>query len=312
MSRMTYPHLYRKFLQLLEANDLEGLRFLLSLIDRHFPEQKDISISLNVYLLSQEEDDEKACDLLDEALQHGVWWHPSTLDRSPFFKPLHSCKRFSIIREKNQQLFEKNRSFGIAKILYAGDETSSKGIFAIHWRGSNAEDFSTFWLEHHSPYRFAFPQSSQVHGIRSFHWDDEVIAKNELKELFQRFVNDSRLSTRNMVISGASQGGKLAIEQLLAGQIFKARGFIAVIPAIIPHTIETIKRLLQNNNWKQMKGCIITGTGDPFYEETMKLKPLFEQYQFPCLWLVVEGLGHMIPENFQELIEKATDFIFST
>jgi hypothetical protein len=84
MSRMTYPHLYRKFLQLLEANDLEGLRFLLSLIDRHFPEQKDISISLNVYLLSQEEDDEKACDLLDEALQHGVWWHPSTLDRSPF------------------------------------------------------------------------------------------------------------------------------------------------------------------------------------------------------------------------------------
>jgi hypothetical protein len=35
MSRMTYPHLYRKFLQLLEANDLEGLRFF-SRAERYF------------------------------------------------------------------------------------------------------------------------------------------------------------------------------------------------------------------------------------------------------------------------------------
>jgi hypothetical protein len=246
---------------------------------------------LNVYLLSQEEDDEKACDLLDEALQHGVcvgillpWTVVLFLNR--------------FIRVKDVLSYGRKISNYLKRIVHS---VSLKFCTLAMKQVLKGYLLSTGEARMLKIFRHSCRIVSHFHKVPKFMeygpFTDEVIAKNELKELFQRFVNDSRLSTRNMVISGASQGGKLAIEQLLAGQIFKARGFIAVIPAIIPHTIETIKRLLQNNNWKQMKGCIITGTRDPFYEETMKLKPLFEQYQFPCLWLVMEGLFLKISKN---------------
>ncbi|NCU18772.1 hypothetical protein [Pallidibacillus pasinlerensis] len=84
-------------------------------------------------------------------------------------------------------------------------------------------------------------------------------------------------------------------------------GFIAVIPAI--QDLSQFEKQLKENPVSGIKGCIITGDADYFYEKTVELTQLFEKYNLPCKFIVKEGLVHFFPADFTNLLKEAVDYI---
>lgn len=168
-------------------------------------------------------------------------------------------------------------------------------------------DFAPYWFDNRllEDFLFAFPQSSQVFGYNAYCWDDPKIVKEDITSLFKEFKG--KFYTVHDIIAGASQGGKLAIELSLNGTL-AGKGFIAVIPAI--QNTDSIKKLLEENTNK-IKGCIITGDQDPFYQQTVRLAKLLEENDIACKFIVKEGLGHFFPKDFTKLIKEAIEFILA-
>ncbi|WP_234447527.1 hypothetical protein [Viridibacillus soli] len=85
------------------------------------------------------------------------------------------------------------------------------------------------------------------------------------------------------------------------------KGFIAVIPAI--QDVSSIECLLKENRVTNLKGCIITGDKDPFYNKTLELMPILEAYDIQCKLIVKEGLGHFFPSDLTALLKEAVEYI---
>ena len=116
-----------------------------------------------------------------------------------------------------------------------------------------------------------------------------------------------RFNLENIIVAGASQGGRIVIERSLQSGFENSLGFISVIPAI--QDIKHFEILVKENNHKKLKGCIIAGNKDSFFAKTMELKQLFEEYEVDCKFIIVEGLGHFFPDNFIDLLEIAVEFV---
>lgn len=80
---------------------------------------------------------------------------------------------------------------------------------------------------------------------------------------------------------------------------------ILPLPAI--KDIAAIKTLLKENDYSDLKGCIIIGDQDPFYKNSLELHKLLEANHIDCK-LTVKRLGHFFPENFPELLSDGVRY----
>ena len=116
-----------------------------------------------------------------------------------------------------------------------------------------------------------------------------------------------RLNEEETIIAGASQGGALSLELALGENELNIKKFISIIPGIVD--VSSYIPLLKNGVSKNVKGFIITGEKDfyfpmakEFYEEARKLK-------LQCEFVSIKGMGHNIPENFEDYLNEALDFL---
>ena len=272
-----------------------------------FPERKEKIYFWKACAYSMQGKDDEAITALEEGLQMGAWWNPTTLTRDPDLMNLQSLPKFISVVKQCENILVNHQLVSTPKLFTYGNHQSDIGLLSLHWRGSNVEDFAPYWLDRNqtSDFHIGFLQSSQVHGYNGYCWDDEELADKEIKTAFDEFKATHHASKH--ILTGASQGGKYAIEGCLKGKLDDLKGFIAVIPAI--QNVEAIESLLKENKNTNLRGCIITGDQDSFYEQTVALKPIFEKYNFPCKLIVVEGLGHFFPNNFPELLTEAVNYL---
>nr|WP_143287001.1 hypothetical protein [Caenibacillus caldisaponilyticus] len=112
------------------------------------------------------------------------------------------------------------------------------------------------------------------------------------------------------ILAGASQGGVLTVELGFRALFLDTSGFIAAVPAI--KDVSSIEKSIKEKRRKDLKGCLITGDKDPYYQKTLELAALFEKEGIPCQCIVKEGMGHFFPEDFPVLLEQAVEFILYT
>lgn len=280
-----------------------------SLIDKaqsEFPERLEKTLFWRACAYSLENKLEKAIQALKKGLEKGIWWNPQTLTGDSDLKSLHKLEAFQTIVQKCEQFLEKKNPEAKPQLFTYGNHTANTGIFSLHWRGSNVDDFAPYWLDTNTlkEYYFGFPQSSQVYGYNAYKWDHPEIATKDILYTFEQFKGQS--NAKNVILAGASQGGKLAIEFSINKNV-DVTGFIAVIPAI--QDLSQFEKHLKENPVSGIKGCIITGDEDYFYEKTVELTQLFKKYNLPCKFIVKEGLGHFFPADFTNLLKEAVDYI---
>ena len=283
----------------------DDAHLIIDTVQRAFPQRKEKTYFWRTCVYALQNKIDEAMTVLRDALQEGIWWNPQRLIQDPDLTILQTNDHFKKIVDECQRILDQANNESTSKLFTYGKNTSEIGLFTLHWRGSNVNDFAPYFFSDDllNKYHFGFPQSSQVFEYNAYCWDDPSIAMKDVHETFKTFNENSK----DVIIAGASQGGKLAMELSLSNQVMDTKGFIAVIPAI--QQLESFKKMLQNND--HIRGCIITGDQDPFYEKTMELVALFEERNFPYKLIVNEGLGHFFPENFTDQLEEAIEFIVS-
>lgn len=308
MSETKFVKLQKELFSMFASRKYDEVHSLIEKAQIEFPERLDKTIFWRACVYSIQRKEESAIAVLKEGLKKGIWWNPLTLTRDQDLNNLQNIEEFKMILNECQRILESNKHMAKPQLFTYGNDKSNKGLFSLHWRASNVKDFAPYWFDNDllHDFLFAYPQSSQVFGYNSYCWDNQNIAVEEITALYSEFKE--KFSTKQDIFTGASQGGKLAIELSLNGNILGTKGFIAVIPAI--QDVAPLERLLVSNK-NNIKGCIITGDKDPFYDKTVDLAKIFEENDFQCKLVVKEGLGHFFPNNFTDLLKEAVEFIYS-
>ena len=306
LSETTFMDVQKEVFTLFKLQLYDEVLLLINKVERNFPDRLDKTIFWKACVHSLQGNEQKAIAALNDGLLKGVWWNPSTLKQDKDLKNLQNLEEFKDILGKCQNILQNKTQLTEPQMFTYGNEQADIGLISLHWRGSNVEDFAPYWLDEYllGQSLFTFFQSSQLFGYNTYCWDNQKLAVEEISRLYSDFKE--KYETKFNILTGASQGGKLAIELSLASTIHGTKGFIVVIPAI--QDVKALERLLEGAKHKQ-KGFIITGDMDPFYDKTLELVKLFEKHHFPCKCVVVEGLGHFFPENFTHLLKEAIQYL---
>ncbi len=294
---------------LFEQNKLNEAITVIEQIQKDFPDRLEKTSYWKACIYSLMNNKEDAIDVLAKALDQGIWWNPHLLINDPDFKGMQEFEEYQLIIEKCKQISEREIKSAKVELVTYGDSTAYVAIFSLHMRSMNVKDFSQFWVDQKvlNKYFLAFPQSSQVFGYNSFCWDEQEITKKDILECYQLLLKKYDLKDKKLILAGASQGGKVALEQYLEGFLPDVSGFILVVPSI--SKLETIENLLKQNKRKNLRGCIITGDQDHFYNNVLELIPILENNGVDCHLIVKEGLGHFFPDDFSNLVQEAVEFI---
>jgi hypothetical protein len=254
---------------------------------------------------------------LNQGLEEGVWWNPNTLMNDPDLKLLHNKDEFNAILnqcEERLRQFQSKTKPETMLLLPLQNSINAKLpiLYSIHWRGDNIKRFSQYWdiKKLRDDYIFAFPQSSQVYGYNEYCWDNQENSKKEAKETLDVIRNEYDLRKNEVILAGALQGGKLALELALENEISNVRGFLIVVPSI--RDIEQYEPFIEKAKINKLRGCIITGDQDHFYHGAIKLQTEFESRHFPCKLIIKEGMGHFFPNDFSVILPQAIGFILQT
>lgn len=307
MAEMRFIELQKELFSLFEKENMEEALSLIHNIKTLFPERLDKIYFWEACALSVQGKKEEAVTALQTGLKQGIWWNPYILMADPDLKNLQTYEGFKKTVEKCEEIFNKVKKSTANELFVFGNKDSEFGLFSMHARGTNVKDFAPHWLheDREDTYFFGFPQSSQIFGYNAYCWDDQEISRKEIEHAYKEFQGISHTSSN--IIAGASQGGKLAIELSLDKTLPGIKGFLAVMPAI--KDVAVMATLLEENDYFDLKGCMIIGDQDPFYKNTLELMQLFKTRHVDCKLIVIEGLGHFFPQDFPELLSEAVGYI---
>ncbi len=310
MSEINFAELLKELLGLFEKKKYDEIHTLLKKAETEFPEKLDNISFWKACVYSTQGRPDEAITSLYEALEKGFWWNPNALTSDPDLNTLQDLEEFKSIVKKCEVMIENQKLTSKPQLSVYGNQHAEIGIFSLHWRGSTVAEFSQYWAGNDlfKHYLFGFPQSSQVFGYNAYSWDDQKLALEEIVQAYRDFM--IKYNPKQVILSGASQGGRLSIELGLSDVLPDMKGFIAVIPAI--QDVAAIEKLIKENGKTNMRGCIITGDQDPFYKKTLELKSLFEENGIACKWIVNEGLGHFFPDDFTRILPEAIDYILDS
>ncbi len=257
--------------------------------------------------------EDKAIEILKSSLNAGIFWSPKQLEEEKDFDPIRNLEEFKEILEKCSQIFEEKQTQAKPErlVFYPDnfDEKKRYPLFvALHWKGGNAEKFSTHWKHVlKRGYILLVPQSSQLFGPKRYCWDDWEKAKNEITNHILE-IEKHNLIEDDIVIAGASQGANRGIINFaFEDTSLNIKKFIAVIPPI--RDVSFYVPLLENGAKKGVKGYIIAGEKDMFTENTKELHSEMEKVGIQCKLTVIKGMGHEFPSNFDDYIDEALDYI---
>ncbi len=253
----------------------------------------------------------EAIDELTNSFEKGFWWAPKLLTEDPDLEPLHNKKEFKELVSKCKKLREIKQSNSKSKLkVLKSEKKKNKNyplLIILHGRSGNIEEFSKYWDIPYlkDKYLLAFIQSSQVFGMDSFCWDDIELAKKEVKKHYNSLVQNNKVNINNVIIAGASQGGRLAIQLALEENVFC--GFIGIIPALTD--VDKYKEFMINWEKIKMKGVMITGDKDYYYKNVKELYKSMNDLNYPIKLITEKGLGHYISDKFPKHIKSALEFI---
>ena len=305
---MRFADLQNRVIELVESKENEEALRVMEEAKEKFPHKRDRlgHWKANIYVMEGKH--EEGVAELKEVLKHGLWWNPEILTSDPELSPLQTHPEFKSIVSQCYTIFENRKASTHAELTIQGHSEADTVIFPLHWKGSNAKDFSEQWSDEKlvTKYLMGFPQSSQLFSYQCYAWDDVAVAYNDVRKKYHEFTQHVDVSGKKRVLAGASQGGSIATQMSLRADMEEFDFFIAVAPAF---DIYSLKEILKNQLNPHARGCIITGDQDPFYENVLEAAQLFEAYQIPCKLIVNEGIGHELPNEFPNVLEETIRFV---
>jgi predicted esterase len=287
----------------------------------HFPQHRHLLYYWRIVMSARVGDEDQALDLLQEALNAGVWYGEVLLRKSPSLQALQGNSLFERMVELNQELRkqEKQETFPLLTIRPEGKCQAGSDpcplLLALHANASNAQGSMGFWKPAASAgWLVAAPQSTQAMWSGAYVWDDRLTSEREIKKHFATLQSQYAIDPRKTVLAGHSMGGEIAVWLALKGEI-PARGFIAFGPGgPFMDDLTKWEPLLYENLAENLHGYLVFGEDDDSIsqENVVMLGAMLNDHGIPCEIEEVPAAAHEFIPAYEVVLLRALKFILAT
>lgn len=257
---------------------------------------------------------ELAMEIMKEAIVKKEYWYSyEYLIEDDDLKPLRKFSEFyelaNICKEREHDA--KINSKPIIKILTPKNITDNKKnplLIALHGNEENILITEDYW----SPcvmnnYILALPQSSQIGFSDGYFWEDIEKGSKELMKHYDEILRKYDVDLDNVIIGGFSAGARVLLHSILNDGI-KVKGFILVSPWL--PEIDELERSLDKLKINGIKAYVICGDKDEdCIENSKKLAGMLNKKNISNVFKIVKNLNHDYPDNFDDYLNVALDFI---
>ena len=255
-----------------------------------------------------------AINIMREAIiEKGYWYSYDYLINDEDLSPLHIYDDFNELANicKEREFESTQNSKTNLKVIMSNNldnKEKNQLIIALHGNQENIIITEDYWSSCVIKKRIlALPQSSQIEFSDAYSWEDIEKGSTELKDHYDKLVNDYNIDKENIIIGGFSAGARIALYSVL-NDVIKVKGLIFIGPWL--PEIEEWRCLLDNFKKKGIKTYIICGDKDEdCIEDTKRFVNMLNERNIPNIFKIVEGLDHDYPINFDKELEEAIKYI---
>jgi predicted esterase len=243
----------------------------------------------------------------------GQWFSTRMLRQDPDLASLQGIPEFERLVSACEELRSAAQAKAESRRLTVVPEATSPLaklplLIALHGNGSNASAELDHWAAAAaSGWLLMLPQSTQVETPDGYSWWDRDWAVREALRHIGEVTSQHPVDPSRIVVGGFSAGAGLAIRLALGGEP-RARGFIAVAPALL--TPEEIGSLLAAKVPSGLRGYLLVGDRDGRSGALAQAaRSLLESHGVPCRLETHADMGHSYPGAFRESLDRAFEFI---
>jgi hypothetical protein len=289
-----------------------GLQVSLTAV-KQFPERPTLTHSWALDFLLSLGKKQKAIEVLKHGLQQGAWWSPKLLRTG--WKGLEDQLGFQEAVEVSRKRFNEETAVSKAELIVRTPEKYSQEkdyplLLTLHGAYSKNENSQHAWVSilKKKPILLAFLQSSQIMSSEHFVWDDEDRALRDVKSALLIILRNYRLSSSKVILGEVSRGAEIALLSLFSDKT-QTDGFILVIPSVGAFMKRYIKKASPMKKKGFVRGFIISGEKDPRHSNTKIVYKFLKERGIACQFYSVPETGHIIPENFDMILNRAVNFV---
>ncbi|MED1613035.1 alpha/beta hydrolase [Bacillus paranthracis] len=251
--------------------------------------------------------EEEALHLMKEAIiEKGFWYGNEYLISDDDLKPLHKFEEFHQMVQLCKEREELAKKTERADVKYIDSKKKEKLFIAMHGDQENIGIIELYWKSVLAQnYTLALPQSSKIQFSDGFVWDDLHRGKEELKEHYDKLIENR--TVENVIIGGFSAGARVALYTILQKDI-AVDGFIFMAPWL--PEVEEWNELLGVLQDKHIKGYIVCGDQDEdCFECAQQFVQLLRDKNIEHKYKIIPNLNHDYPIHFEEVLKEAIEYI---
>ena len=251
--------------------------------------------------------EEEALHLMKEAIiEKGFWYGNEYLISDDDLKPLHKFEEFHQMVQLCKEREELAKKTERADVKYIESKKKEKLFIAMHGDQENIGIIEPYWKSVLvQNYTLALPQSSKIQFSDGFVWDDLHRGKEELKEHYDKLIENR--TVEHVIIGGFSAGARVALYTILQKDI-AVDGFIFMAPWL--PEVEEWNELLGVLQDKHIKGYIVCGDQDEdCFECTQQFVQLLRDKNIEHKYKIIPNLNHDYPIHFEEVLKEAIEYI---
>ncbi|EJR14007.1 alpha/beta hydrolase [Bacillus cereus group sp. Bc222] len=251
--------------------------------------------------------EEEALHLMKEAIiEKGFWYGYEYLISDDDLKPLHKFEGFHQMVQLCKEREELAKKTERADVKYIESKKKEKLFIAMHGDQENIGIIEPYWKSVLvQNYTLALPQSSKIQFSDGFVWDDLHRGKEELKEHYDKLIENR--TVEHVIIGGFSAGARVALYTILQKDI-AVDGFIFMAPWL--PEVEEWNELLGVIQDKHIKGYIVCGDQDEdCFECTQQFVQLLRDKNIEHKYKIIPNLNHDYPIHFEEVLKEAIEYI---
>ena len=227
----------------------------------------------------------------------------------PMWEPLKRYEKFIKIVKKNKQLQAEATAKTEPRVSVILPQNYSKEkkyplLMVLHgWNGSIVT-LNRQWESGivRKEFLLALVQSSQVIQPDRFGWDSLQLGKKDLTRIYQKTIDTYQVDTKQVIIAGFSQGGKMALDIAL-NDVFPVTGFVVLQPGrSLSKDVgkENLEIILERG----LRGTIIDSQSPASSREQQRVTDLNRELGLTFRY-VISGTGHWYPRDFFKQLDTA-------
>lgn len=298
--------------ELMEQQRLHAAAALLEEALPRFPDQLEANAFNLAYVCGVLGNRSRGLEGFYYAFDRGVWFNIYGFEAS-YYDSYREMDAFKEILAKNDSLRLAAQATATAdlKVVMPDSYSSDRQyplFIALHGGSSNMEEFSDVWVSDLPRAEFitAYVQSSQVVSMTGFSWTQDLeISRREITAAFRQVADDYSIDRSEIVVGGFSAGGIAALEVVI-GNDFPTAGFVTLCP---PPPENLTEQVITQMRDRGVRGTILTTEMDPNVDAQREMAALLEDARFPHEFVVTPNVGHWIPDDLNEMIDRAVEHI---